>query len=142
MMNVPSEEDWRSEGWNIDTPYAYRNFFGKTLTEAFDLFVESSIYYKSDIMFMPLVCFRYYIHAYIDYLMSEKSAGDSDGASCFFGLVEFRKDDIKASARDLQQRVAETLRHIAARQKWYDADEFIYGDFADRAIEALKQIEN
>ena len=49
-------------------------------------------------MFMPLACFRYYIHAYLDYLLSDKSEGDSDGASCFFGLIEFREKQTFAQA--------------------------------------------
>ena len=45
-MNIPSEADWRSEPWNIDTPYAYKNFFGKTLAEGFNLFVENALRYQ------------------------------------------------------------------------------------------------
>ena len=91
-------------------------------------------------MFMPLVCFRYYIHAYVDYLLSDKSEGDSDGASCFFGLIEFRKDDVCISGDKLRNRVSEVLRHIRVRQKWYDADPDIYGDFAKRSDEILSLI--
>jgi hypothetical protein len=58
-LAVPTEEDWRSEFWNIDTPYAYEYFHGKDLQEAFRLFVESSISYEEDVMFMPLRCFQF-----------------------------------------------------------------------------------
>jgi hypothetical protein len=140
-MNIPSEEDWHSECWNVDTPYAYKHFFGKNLAEAFDLFVSNAICYQEDIMFMPLVCFRYYVHAYMDYLLSEKSARDSDGASCFFGIVEIRHRDILAIGEGLQHRVINVLRRLAARQQWYDADPDIYGDFAARTDEAIRLLE-
>ena len=91
-------------------------------------------------MFMPVLCFRYYIHAYINYLLSDKSEGDSDGANCFFGIVEIRKHDICKSGAELRDRVSEVLRHIGAKQEWYDADLHIYGDFRKKADEALRRI--
>ena len=140
MMNMPSKSDWRSEPWGIDTPYAYKHFSGKTLDEAFNLFVEHALYYQEDIMFMPVLCFHYYIHAYIDYLLSDKSRGDSDGASGFFGLVECREDDIRTSDGKLQNRICEALKHIGARQEWYDADLDIYGDFKVRSEKVLSLV--
>jgi hypothetical protein len=141
-MAVPTEADWRSEPWDIDTAYAYENFFGKSLAEAFDLFVENAIRYQEDILFMPLACFEYYVHAYIDYLLSDKSKGDSDGANCFFGLVDNRKTDIRSSVDDLRSRVVEVLTRLRSEQQWYDANPGIYGDFAARADEAMKLIES
>jgi hypothetical protein len=116
-MTIPYESDWRSEPWGIDTPCAYEHFSGKTLDEAFDLFVKDSLYYQEDIMFMPVLCFRYYVHAYMNYLLSDKSGGDCDGASCFFGLIEVRKDDICTSADKLRNRISEVLHYIGARQE-------------------------
>lgn len=140
-MNIPTETDWRSEPWDLDIPYAYKHFFGKDLQEAFDLFVENSIYYQEDIMFMPLPCFRYYVLAYSNYLLSEQSKGDSDGASCFFGLVECRKDDIRSSSEQLVAQIIMTLKNLRENQEWYDADEDIYGTFKARSETCLKQIQ-
>lgn len=139
-MTIPSESDWRSEPWGIDTPCAYENFSGKTLDEAFDLFVKNSLYYQEDIMFMPVLCFRYYIHAYIDYLLSDKSEGDSDGASCFFGIIEGRKNDICTSGDQLRDRISEVLHYIGARQEWYSADLDIYGNFMKKSAKVLSLI--
>ena len=140
-MNIPTEIDWRSEPWDLDIPYAYKHFFGKDLQEAFDLFVDNSLYDQEDIMFMPLPCFRYYVLAYTNYLLSEQSKGDSDGASCFFGLVECRKDDIRSSSEQLVAQIIITLKNLHENQEWYDADENIYGNFKDRSINCLKQIQ-
>lgn len=140
-MRIPTEADWHSEPWTIDVPYAYRHFFGKNLVEAFDLFVENALCYEEDVMFMPLACFRYYLHAYIDYLLSEKSVGDSDGANCFFGLVECRTDDINGTGEILQRRVRDVLTRLRNSQQWYDAEPEVYGDFKARADAALRLIE-
>ena len=141
-MVIPAEADWRSEPWDLDIPYAYEHFFGKSLVEAFDLFVENALRYQEDIMFMPLACFEYYIHAYMDYLLSDKSAGDSDGANCFFGIVECRSHDICGGGDVLRRRVVEVLDRLRTRQPWYDATPEIYGDFAVMADEAMKLIES
>jgi hypothetical protein len=138
---IPTEAEWRSEPWGIDTPCAYRDFFGKTLAQAFDLFVKNALYYQEDIMFMPLACFRYYLHAYIDYLLSDKSVGDSDGASAFFGIVECRSDDINCSDEVLRSRVSKVLFGLRDGQHRYGAEPEVYGDFRTRADEAIKLIE-
>ncbi len=140
-MQIPSEADWRSEPWDLDIPYAYKHFFGKDRVQAAGLFVENALCYQEDVMFMPATCFYFYAHAYIDYLMSEQSEGDSDGASCFFGLVEVRADDILRGPGELRERIRALLRRLGERQTWYDATPHIYGDFRRKAEACLKRIE-
>lgn len=139
-MSIPTEADWRSEPWCLDIPIAYEHFFGKSLDEAFALFVKNALYYEEDVMFMPLICFRYYIHAYMSYLLSPSSAGDSDGGSCFFGLVEGRLVDIQTSDSHLLARVEEVLRRLRDNQEFYGASEEIYGSFRKKAELSLKRI--
>jgi len=140
-MTIPSEADWRSEPWSIDTPYAYKNFFGKNLAEACDLFVKRARGSQEDLMAMPLACFKYYLHAYIDYLLSDKSEHHGIAAYCFFGIVEYRTDDIRNSGEALRQRVLEVLHRIRTGQQWYGADIEIYGDFSVMAIDAISLID-
>ncbi len=111
------------------------------MEEAFELFVENSLYYQEDIVFMPLACFRYYVLAYANYLHSEKSQGDSDGASCFFGVVRCRSADIRSSSAELRAVILKTLGRLREHQEWYEADEAIYGNFRDHAESCRQQIE-
>ena len=90
---------------------------------------------------MPLACFKYYVHAYVNYLLSDKSAGDSDGANCFFVIVELRHRDICGGGHELQRCVVEVLERLRAKQLWYDATPEIYGDFTEMADKAIKVIE-
>jgi hypothetical protein len=136
-LAIPTEQDWRSEPWGLDEEYAYNQFHGKDLQEAFQLFVENSLARQEDILFMPLRCFRFYVHAYIDYLLSPESRGDCDGANCFFILPKLRMDDIRASTDLLQRRLERVLRRLREGQDWYDADRGIYEDFAEQANEFL-----
>ena len=134
-VNVPSEADWRSEPWDLDTPHAYKHFAGKSFEEAVELFEENALRYQEDAMFMPRACFPFYARAYMAYLRSDASEEDSDGAGCFFGLSEVRADDLK-SDQGLLGDFAHCLDHIAERQDFYDADVGIYGSFPDRAKRA------
>lgn len=137
---IPTEADWRSEPWDLDVACAYEHFAGKSLDEAVRLFKDNALYYQEDVMFMPRACFPFYAKAYIDYLLSDDSQGDSDGASCFFALVEVRSGEIR-SDRSLAAMVAQALHHLATRQQWYDADMPLYGDFAERSQKALRLLE-
>jgi hypothetical protein len=138
--SIPTEADWRSEDWGVDVPKAYQHFFGKSHKEAVALFSENSLLYQEDIMFMPAACFRFYVHAYMDYLMSPESNGDSDGANCFFGVVEQRCKDIKAAGEAMTQSVAEVLAGLAANQERFDAPPDVYGDFGLRTARCQQMI--
>jgi hypothetical protein len=137
-MNIPTETDWAHHPDDLDAACAKKNFFGKTRDQAVELFVVNALTYQEDIMFMPEPCFCFYVHSYIDYLMSGLSKGDSDGASCFFGIVEVRKDDILRGPSELMTRVAALLRRLAERQAWYEAQPDIYGQFKERSEACLR----
>lgn len=139
-MDIPTEADWRSELWDLEIPLAYRNFYGKNLEEAFGLFVQGASVYQEDIVYMPLPCFRYYVLAYTNYLLSDASQGDSDGASCFFSMVEARRDDIRSSSAELIGQITLTLQKLNDHQEWYLADAKSYGTFAARAALCLRLI--
>lgn len=138
--NIPTEADWRSEPWDLDIPYAYKNFAGKSHEQAVALFQQNALCYQEDVMFMPRACFMFYVRAYIEYLLSAASQGDADGANCFFSLVESRANDIRGNAVVLST-VEQVLRHLATRQEWYDADSAFYPNFAERAEHSAKQLQ-
>ena len=75
-MNIPTKSDWAHHPDDLDAAWAERNFLGKTREQAVAMFEENSLNHQEDIMFMPIPCFAFYTHAYIDYLMSDKSEAD------------------------------------------------------------------
>ena len=141
-MRVPTLAEWHSEPLCLDGEHALKTFFDKDHAEAYELFCENAMHYEEDLVFMPLRCFRYYVHSYMDYLLSNESEEDSDGASAFFVLVKLRALDLTADAEDvaLAQAIAKTLKHLAENQRWYDANVDIYGSFPERAKECLSLI--
>jgi hypothetical protein len=140
MSAIPSDDDWHSEPWDLDAAHAYGVFAGKTIEQAIALLKENCLYYSEDIMFMPAICLRYYINAYIAYLLSEESRAAADGANGFLGLVEHRLVDLRAGEAPLIDAIEVTLRRLADRQDWYDAPAWIYGDFSSRSDELIRQL--
>lgn len=135
-LTVPTLEDWHSEPWDLDIPYAFKHFNGKTVEEAVRLFEENALCHQEDLMFMPSRVFGYYLRAYLAYLLSSASASDSDGASCFIGLIEHKLQWKPADIRPLWPEIRPVLERLAAHQPFFDADPEIYGSFQQRA-EAL-----
>jgi hypothetical protein len=132
-LHIPSEKDWRSYPWDFDTESAYKTFHGKSLAEARAVFKSNAFYYLEELTHMPSRCFQYYLNAYLDYILSDESRGESGGASSLFYTVEARIQEF-ADYEELRQRTCESLTQIALRQEeWYDASEDIYGSFAEKA---------
>jgi hypothetical protein len=139
-MRIPSEDEWRNDYGDLDVAVARRNFFGLTIAQAEALFRKNSLRYQEDIYFMPYACFEFYVHAYLDYLLSDHSRGDSDGASCFFGLIECRYEDILKLPHDTRGKVFRVLDKLAAGQEYFDASVEIYESFPARAAIAQGRI--
>ena len=139
-MQIPTEHDWQNY-ITLDEIGAKERFFGKTLEEAEELFVDNALCYQEDIFWMHSIPFRYYVHAYMNYLLSNRSEGDTDGASCFLGLLEFRienggeldKDDLRAA----WSRIRVTIDHIRRNPDWFEWDEQFYGNLEGRTTRLL-----
>lgn len=136
---IPDEDDWHSEGWDLDIPYAYEHFQGKDVAEATRLFAQCSLTYQEDLMWMPSRCFTYYIHAYLEYLLSAESAQDSDGASCFFALIGHKLEFTPRDIVPIWPAIASILTRLSENQAFYDASPDIYGDFPTRANALFSQ---
>ena len=139
-MSIPGESEWQNEHGDLDVAVARRNFLGLTIEQAEALFRKNSLRFQEDIYFMPYACFEFYIHAYLDYLLSEHSRGDSDGASCFFGLVDCRCEEIPKLPYDTREKIFRVLDKLAAGQEYFDASLAIYGSFPARAALAQERI--
>ncbi|MDR0522040.1 MAG: hypothetical protein LBH00_09350 [Planctomycetaceae bacterium] len=131
-MKIPDETDWNHDNpMNLDVRHAKKNFFGKNLTEAEELLASNALYYQEDIFWMPPVPFQYYIHAYINYLLSEKSKDDTDGASCFINIIDYHIQHYPDNVIVCWECIAETLEHIRLNVEKFGWDN-IYGDVNKR----------
>ena len=138
-MNVPTEEDWRSEEWGLDTAWAYKHFYGKTTDEAVQLFAENALCYQEDVMYMPSRVFGYYLRAYINYLLSDAAKGDSDAASCFISLINVKSEHARKDIVPLWPEIEPVLKKLAEHQDDFDADWFPYGCFRSKINEIVQR---
>ena len=138
-MKIPNEEDWGDWKADLDTSYAHKIFFGKSKSEAIELFADSAISRQEDLMWMPNPPFQYYIQAYKEYMLSDRSEGDSDGASCYLSLIKFKLEEEPDQVIEIFEELLPSLEIVAGRQTFYDADIAIYGDFKKR-LSDIKQL--
>lgn len=128
-MEIPSREDWSGFEKNLDAQYAFKIFFGKSISEAIQLIQKNPIERGEEIRFMPPVPFRYYILAFRDYVLSEKSRDDSDAASCYLHLLDDKVADEPETINPVMPALIESVQKVAEARSFYDADLDIYGDF-------------
>ena len=141
---IPNEKDWQALGDanELDANHAYRMFNGKSHEQAVEMFNKMPFFYQEDVMWMPLPCFKFYVRAYIQYLLSDKSIDDPDSSNSFIGIVGFRLNEIRHLDEKLKNEIFSTVQFIADNQLRFDADEEIYGSFqlyADRIFRKLSE---
>ena len=134
---IPSQDDWAGYEDDLDARYAYRVFFGRSIEEVVPLFHENPIERCSELSFMPVKPFRYYILAFRDYLLSEQSREDSDAASCYLRLIVEKIDNEPATIGPVLPALRESVQQVAESQAFYDADPHIYGNFREIAARIL-----
>lgn len=143
-LPTPGLAEWGPESDDLDESYARRVFFGKSVEETFPLFARNVIERASELRFMPIACFQFYMRAYRDYLLLESTLSNDmapDAASCFIGLVSEKLEREPETVLPLMPELLPTLRHLALHQSEYDADIDIYGNFADKVAEIEGLIE-
>lgn len=138
---IPTKQDWLpiTSKSKLDEGEAYKNFYAKSFENALELFTKNAYYYQEDLMYMPEVPLRFYLGAYIAYLFSEDSREDSDAASCFLGLIEYKIEYEWGSFKEIYPSVTECMEFVENRQERFDADVNIYGLFSHR-IKKIKYL--
>jgi len=132
-LDPPNQADWGEIDENdLDANYAFKQFYGRSFEEAFDLFKKNALHYQEDLMSMPKPVFNYYAPALASYLSSRFAAGDSDGASSFMHmLIWVLRKQRNVLDLETESLLVETANNIACKQEFYEADIDIYGRFSD-----------
>jgi hypothetical protein len=68
---IPDESDWENYWDDLDAKYAYKNFFGKSNEQMQKEFKRNVLGRKSDIFWMPIKPFQYYIFGLCDYVLKK-----------------------------------------------------------------------
>lgn len=132
-LNIPCEEDWENYSYDMDIADAYENFSGKSNDEMQLEFKKNVIERSSDLGWMPMVPFQYYIFGFKRYIdVGDFNSFDKpDAASCFIRLVQTKLLERPEYVRPILPKLMPTLEYIANNQESFEADLDIYGDFKE-----------
>lgn len=102
-------------------------------------FRENVIERTDELRWMPEVPFQYYVLGFRDFVMAGEfdQLEASNAASCFLGLVLEQLEKQPRFILPVMPQLLPAIRHVAANQASYDANESIYGSFPEK----LKRIE-
>ena len=132
-MDIPTEEEWENYKDDLDANYAHGIFYGKSNNEVQKHFKRSVIERASELSFMPIKPFQYYVlgfKQFIDKGDFDKYEG-SDAASCFIRLIEDMLSKKPSYVKPVINELLPTLKHVAENQSTYDASIEIYGNFKE-----------
>ena len=131
-MKVPNRSDWGDiDKSDLDANWAFKQFFGKSFSEAESMFQENAMYYQEDLQSMPSKPFNFYAPALATYITSSQAADDSDGASSFLHMIAWMfKTQHEIISKETKQLLINVAKRIASNQQFYDADIDIYGEFS------------
>ena len=140
-MPVPTEADWGDYRSDLDQTYAHSLFAGHTNQEMLPHFRRNVIERTADLRWMPEVPFRYYMLGFRDFMMlgEFEQLSAADAASCFLRLVVEKLEEQPGHILPIMEELLPDVRHIAAHQESFEANESIYGSFQEilGRIEAL-----
>ncbi len=111
---------------SLDERWAVGNFLGKTLEQAEELFRESAMTYQEDLQHMGPVAFRFYVPAFVSYLRSAASSGDSYAVVAFASLVRNRWESEPEELKPVRELLADACRTVLAEWDRFGVDEEIY----------------
>jgi hypothetical protein len=130
-MKIPNKADWENYLDDLDTKYAYKQFFGKSNEQMQTEFKRNVLERKSDISWMPIKPFQYYIFGLCDYVL-KKDFGffdNSDAASVYLNLILDTLEKKPNFVIPIFDQLKDSISYVAENQALYDADEDIYGSF-------------
>jgi len=90
-MDIPKEDDI-SVYDSLDERKAVDHFLGRSIEQAEQLFIENSMMYQEDLMWMGPKAFRYYLESVLKYSQNPLSRGDDDFVFALVSTFEFRRD--------------------------------------------------
>lgn len=142
-IRVPTEAEWGDYEADLDQKYAHKMFAGRTNQEMLPHFRRNVIERASELQWMPVAPFRYYMLGFRDFVMAGEfdPTWAPDAASCFIGLVLRKLEKQPGYILAIIPQLLPAVRHVAMNQASYGATESIYGSFQEklRRIEALSQ---
>jgi len=115
---------------SLDEIVASEHFYGLDLKEAEALFVNDSMKYQWDLLWMGPKSFNYYIKAAINYLKSKESNGDVDFIDALYQIIEIR---MKREELELDRlSLIDLIDFVIQTYQKFEVEEKIYGNLNEK----------
>jgi hypothetical protein len=121
LNKLPSQSEINVHG-SLDERRACKNFLGKTLDDAEQLFRENSLFFQEDLKWMGPIAFCFYIEAAIAYVKSESFEGDADIISCLASTLELRLASNASELRNSAKVLEDFCDHVLNNWERYKID--------------------
>lgn len=138
VMHIPTRDEINVYN-SPDEQCACKNFLGKNLDEAQELFADNSLTFQEDLMWMGPIAFNFYVNAAIRYIQSKSAKHDSDIINCFADILEFRLAHGQKELEPVSELLAAACRYIIDNWSIFDVSHEIYTGLSERYIE-LEQV--
>lgn len=135
-MLIPSLIDWGDIS-DRDISSSYKNFGGKSNDEMQNKFKENILERCSDLRWMPIKPFVYYIYGLKQFIETEDfglfaRASSADG---LFDLILDKSNQNQQEIKEIYKDFFPILKKISENQSFYELEEDIYGNFSKKLDE-------
>ncbi|WP_459556122.1 hypothetical protein [Lacunimicrobium album] len=128
MERLPTEEEINPIPEDLDGQKAVKHFLGKTRQQICDEIAEGYLYHTEDLMFMGPDAFCYYLPAAVNFVLSEKSLGDSDIVNGLTGTIKFRLEYGRDEIQNAFPEIIRFAKHALEHYDEFDLTPDIYSD--------------
>lgn len=132
--SVPSIEDWGDYKSDLDMMYAFEHFYGRSRESMYKDFNDGILMRVTDLSFMPIIPFRYYMIGFKNYIEQKKydEFEAPDVANGFLSLVEEKLREAPEYILPIANDFMALLEDLVFHQEHFDVDVSIYGDFMEK----------
>lgn len=124
--------DWVPASGDLDEAWAWRTLNGLGRDGAIRMLNASPSTLPEVLCYSKGSCFLYYLGILLDYLLSEEAEANFAAASGFMNLLKARHPSPTFCVGAAGLSLLEGARLVASKQKFYDADEDIFGSFSEQ----------
>jgi hypothetical protein len=132
-IDFPDESSWYISPYDEDGLLAKDELMGLDEAQAREKLISSGSSYSEWLEYLPKQPFQFYLKVLINYLLSQMSNNDFGVSSSLFSFLPRKIEKCPECFEGIEGILPNILFEIARKQKIYDADIDLFGDFSQQA---------
>jgi hypothetical protein len=141
-IDLPDESSWCISPADEDGLLAKEELMGLDEVQAHEKLIRSGSSYSEWLEFLPKQPFQFYLKILIKYLLSQISNNDFGASSSLFSFLPRKIEKCPECFEGIEDILPSLLFEIAKKQKAYDADIDLFGDFSQHASVIYSLLKN